>query len=133
MQVGILGFAKVGKTTLFNLLTASSQDTGKFAASEKTHMGIARVPDPRLERLRDLYAPKKYTPATVSFIDIPGVKRGDGAESLDLAKLRDVDALMHVVRAFEDPELVHSEGEVDPVRDIEHLSNPVVTDPTPAP
>ena len=121
MQVGILGFAKAGKTTLFNLLTGSSQDTGKFAESEKTHRGVAGVPDPRLEKLRDLYQPKKYTPATVNYIDIPGVKRGEGAESLNLAKLREVDALMHVVRVFEDAEIVHPEGSVNPARDVENL------------
>jgi hypothetical protein len=121
MQVGILGFAKAGKTTLFNLLTGAHEKTGKFAASGGTHVGVATVPDPRLEKLRDLYNPRRYTPATVTFIDIPGVTKGDGAESLDMARLREVDALMHVVRAFEDPELVHPEGSVDAARDVENL------------
>lgn len=121
MQLGILGFPKAGKTTLFNLLTASSRDTDKFAASKEANVGVSLVPDPRLERLRELYEPKKYTPATVTWIDVPGVQRGESAESLDLAKLRDVDALLHVVRAFEDPEILHPEGDVDPARDVENL------------
>ena len=119
MQLGILGLAKAGKTTLFNTLTASHQDTGKFVASKKTHLAMAKVPDPRLERLRDLYKPKRYVPATVDYIDIPGIQKGEGSQSLDLAQLRTVDALVHVVRAFEDPELLHPEGSVDPLRDVE--------------
>jgi GTP-binding protein YchF len=121
MQVGILGFAKAGKTTLFNLLTASSQQTDKYATSKKTHVGVAEVPDDRLRRLGDLFNPKKFTPATVTYVDIPGVKKGEGAESLDLPALRDVDALIHVVRAFEDEELLHPDGSVDPKRDVENL------------
>ncbi len=118
MQLGILGLAKAGKTLLFNTLTASEKDTDKFSASKKTHLATARVPDPRLERLRDLYNPKRYVPATVDYIDIPGIQKGEGSQSLDLAQLRTVDALVHVVRAFEDPELPHPEGSVNPERDI---------------
>jgi GTP-binding protein YchF len=121
MQLGILGLQKVGKTTLFNTLTASREATGKFLASDATHIGIAKVPDPRLATLRDLFNPKKYTPATVEYVDIPGISKGEGAESLDLAKLKTVDALIHVVRAFEDPEIAHSEGSVDPLRDVHTL------------
>ncbi len=119
MQLGILGLPKAGKTTLFNTLTAQRHDTGKFAASKKTHVAVARVPDPRLERLRELYRPRRYTPATVEYVDIPGIEKGAGSGSLDLAKLRDVDALVHVVRAFDDPELPHPDGGVDPERDVE--------------
>ncbi len=111
MQLGILGFPKVGKTTLFNILTASHQSTDKFAASGQTNVGVAQVPDPRLAKLRDLFSPRKYTPATVEYVDIPGIQKGEGAESLDLGKLRTVDALVHVVRAFDDPELPHSAGQ----------------------
>ncbi len=117
MQLGILGLPKSGKTTLFNTLTASQQATGKFAASAETHLGTAAVRDPRLEQLRDLFKPRRYVPATVQYVDIPGMKRGESAESLDLAKLKTVDALVHVVRAFDDPEIVHPEGSVDPARD----------------
>lgn len=101
MQLGILGLAKAGKTTLFNTLTASHETTDKFSTSDKTHVAVAKVPDPRLVALRDLFQPRRYVPATVEYVDIPGIARGDGPESLDLAKLKTVDALLHVVRAFE--------------------------------
>jgi GTP-binding protein YchF len=117
VQLGILGLPKSGKTTLFNTLTASQQATGKFAASAETHLGTAAVRDPRLEQLRDMFKPRRYVPATVQYVDIPGMKRGESAESLDLAKLKTVDALVHVTRAFDDPEIVHPEGSVDPARD----------------
>ncbi len=121
MQLGILGFPKSGKTTLFNTLTASQQATDKFASSGQTNMGTATVRDTRLEQLRDLFKPRRYVPATVQYVDIPGVKKGESAESLDLAKLKTVDALVHVVRAFEDPEMLHSEGSIDPARDVATL------------
>src|SRR6185295_1127352 len=118
VQLGILGLPKSGKTTLFNTLTASHQATDKYATSSQTNMGVATVRDVRLETLRDLFHPKRYVPATVQYVDIPGIKKGESAESLDLAKLKTVDALVHVVRAFEDPEILHSEGSVDPARDV---------------
>lgn len=118
MQLGILGLPKSGKTTLFNTLTASQQATDKFSTSAQTNVGTAAVHDARLEQLRDLFKPKRYVPATVQYMDIPGIKRGETAESLDLVKLKTVDALVHVVRAFDDPELLHPEGSVDPARDV---------------
>lgn len=121
MQLGILGLPKSGKTTLFNTLTASQQATDKFATSGQTNVGTATVRDPRLEQLRDLFKPKRYVPATVQYVDIPGITVGESAESLDLAKLKTVDALVHVVRAFEDPEILHPAGSVDPARDIATL------------
>jgi ribosome-binding ATPase len=121
MQMGILGLPKAGKTTLFNLLTASSEVTDKFAKSQAAHVGVAQVPDLRLARLRDLFQPRRYVPATVQFVDVPGVQRGQGSANLDLVKLREVDALVHVVRAFEDPELPHPDGSVDPARDVANL------------
>ena len=117
MELGITGFPKAGKTTLFNLLTASEEATDKFAKSTEAHVGIATVPDPRLEKLRDLFEPKKYTPATVKYVDIPGVEKGAGASDLNLVELKEVDALVHVLRVFDDPEILHPEGSVDPARD----------------
>ncbi len=117
MQLGILGLPKAGKTALFNALTASRQETGKFKASRSANVGVAHVDDPRLERLRELYSPRRCVPAQVRFVDVPGIDRGRG-ETLDLAELRMMDALVHVVRAFEDPELVHPAGGVDPERDV---------------
>ncbi len=121
MQLGILGLPKAGKTTLFNTLTASQEATGKFASSEATHLGMAKVPDARLAALRDLFNPRRYVPATVEYVDIPGIQKGEGAESLDLAKLKTVDALVHVVRAFGDPEIPHPDGSIDPRRDVANL------------
>jgi ribosome-binding ATPase len=121
VQLGILGLSKSGKTTLFNTLTASHQATDKFASSGQTNLGTATVRDVRLEQLRDLFNPRRYVPATVQYVDIPGIKRGESAESLDLAKLKTVDALVHVVRAFADPEILHPEGSVDPGRDVAML------------
>lgn len=121
MQLGILGLPKSGKTTLFNTLTASQQATDKFATSGQTNVGVATVRDPRLEQLRDLFKPKRYVPATVQYMDIPGMKRGESAEDLDLAKLKTVDAIVHVVRAFEDPEILHPEGSVNPGRDVANI------------
>ena len=95
MQLGILGFPKSGKTTLFNTLTTSHQVTDKYATSSQTNMGTAQVRDGRLAALRDLFNPKRYVPATVQYVDIPGITRGESAESLDLAKLKMVDALVH--------------------------------------
>ena len=118
MQLGILGLQKAGKTTLFNTLTASHEATGKFLASDATHLGVAKVPDSRLAALRDLFNPRRYVPATVEYVDIPGIQKGEGAESLDLAKLKTVDAVLHVVRAFDDPEIPHPDGSVDPLRDV---------------
>jgi hypothetical protein len=119
MEVGIIGLPKVGKTTLFNTLTSSRQTTDAYQVSSQVNVAVASVPDPRLSRLRDHYQPKKFTPATVIYVDIPGLQKGGGAESLDLARLREVDALAHVVRVFNDPEILHSEGSIDPDRDVE--------------
>ena len=115
MEIGILGLPKAGKTTLFNILTASRRETGKFAASAEIHVAMATVPDDRLARLRDLFAPRRYVPATVQYVDVPGLRRGEGGESLDLGRLRTAAALMHVVRAFDDPEIPHP---LDPARDV---------------
>ena len=97
----------------------SRRSTDRFQVSAETNIGRASVPDPRLIQLRDHYQPKKFTPAAVTYVDIPGMRQGGAAESLDLARLREVDALAHVVRAFEEPEVLHAEGSVDPRRDVE--------------
>jgi len=118
VQLGILGLPKSGKTTLFNTLTASHQATDKYATSNQTNMGTAQIRDVRLEALRDLFKPKRYMPASVQYVDIPGLTKGESAESVDLAKLKMMDALVHVVRAFDDPEILHPEGSIDPARDV---------------
>ncbi len=118
MKLGILGFPKSGKSTLFNLLTGAEVDTGKFLVSRESHVGIATVPDTRLAKLRDLYNPRKYVPATIEYVDIPGLELGKGAEGADLVALKSVDALVHVVRAFIDDEIPHPSGAIDPERDL---------------
>ena len=118
MKVGILGLPQVGKSTLFSLLTgALAPQPGK----PDPRIGIARVPDPRLEALARLFSPKKKTPATIEFVDVPGVAKGEGASLIDLPALRGADAFLHVVRVFENEAVAHAEGSLDPGRDIEML------------
>lgn len=121
MQLGIVGFPKTGKTTLFNLLTQSHESTDKFGVSSEAHVAICKVPDERLEKLTALFNPKKKTPATVQFVDIPGIAKQEGSADLNLTQLKEVDALVHVVRAFEDEEIPHPEGSVDGARDLASL------------
>ena len=116
MQTGIIGLPQVGKTTLFRILTKAHVDA---KVSQSTHVGIAKVPEPRLEELAKLYNPKKITYATVQYVDLPGVQKERMRESL--ASLRDVDAIAHVIRVFDDPSVPHSEGSIDPLRDVTNL------------
>jgi GTP-binding protein YchF len=116
MEFGILGLELSGKTTLFSLLTGHEPlaDHGKAAV----HVGIAQVPDPRLDRLSALFKPKKHTPATVRFVDVPGIARG-GSESLNVPELRNMDGLAVVVRGFASDAVPHPEGSLDPARDLD--------------
>ena len=116
MQTGIIGLPQVGKTTLFRILTKAHVDA---KVGQSTHVGIAKVPEPRLEALAKLYSPKKITYATVQYVDLPGVQKERMRESL--ASLRDVDAIAHVIRVFGDPTVPHSEGRIDPLRDATNL------------
>jgi GTP-binding protein YchF len=115
MKAGIVGFDGVGKRTLFALLT---QVAG--AASGRTEqLGVLKIPDPKLHELTRLHDSRKTTPATIDFVLIPSLEKGRSSEKLDLANLRNVDVLVHVVRAFDDPSVAHPEGSVDAARDIE--------------
>ncbi len=115
MKAGIVGFSGVGKHTLFTLLT---QVAG--AASARTEqMGVLKVPDPKLLELTRLHESQKTTPATIEFVLIPSLEKGRSQDKLDLGNLRNVDVLVHVVRAFEEPSVAHPEGSVDAARDIE--------------
>jgi GTP-binding protein YchF len=118
MDVGILGLELSGKTTLFSLLTGHAAAAAPH--KREAHVGIAQVPDPRLDRLTEMFRPKKHTPATVRFVDVPGVTKG-GAQSLNLPELRQMDGLAVVVRGFGSEAVPHPEGSVDPARDLELL------------
>lgn len=116
MQTGIIGLPQVGKTTLFRILTKSHVDA---KSGQAAHVGIAKVPEPRLGELAKLYNPKKITYATVQYVDLAGVQKERMRESL--ASLRDVDTIAHVIRVFDDPTVPHSEGSIDPLRDVTNL------------
>ena len=119
MKAGILGLSLVGKSTLFQLLTGNAGPG--HGGRPEARLGVARVPDPRVDALGDIFNPKKRTWATVEYADVPGVSRGEGAALVDLPALRGVDALVHVVRAFESDLGPHPEGSIDPLRDASTL------------
>jgi hypothetical protein len=119
MKAGILGLPLAGKSTLFQLLTGTPAPPP--GARPEARVGIARVPDPRVHRLAEMFHPKKETLATVEYVDVPGVAKGEGKALVDLPALRGVDALVHVVRAFESETAPHPDGSVDPRRDAEML------------
>jgi ribosome-binding ATPase len=127
MKVGIVGLPQVGKTTIFRLLTQGRIDTSSWGSGREAHIGIAHVPDARVDKLAEIVNPQKTTYATVEYVDLPGLARGEGKAALQgqakdmstyLNSLKNIDTLLHVVRAFEDPNLPHVEGTVDPLRDI---------------
>ncbi len=119
MKTGIIGLSSSGKSTLFQLLTGAAP--APPAGRPEPRMGVARVPDQRVEALARLYNPKKKTLATVEYVDVPGVGKGEGSALVDLPALRGIDALVHVVRAFESDAVPHPDGSVDPLRDVKML------------
>jgi hypothetical protein len=118
MEFGILGLELSGKTTLFSLLTGHQAAAAPH--KREAHVGIAHVPDARLDRLTEMFKPKKHTPATVRFVDVPGVTKG-GGQSLNLPELRQMDGLAVVLRGFPSEAVPHPEGSIDPARDLELL------------
>ena len=127
MKLGIVGLPNVGKSTLFNSLTKAGALSANYPfATIDPNVGIVAVPDERIVKLGELYHTKKVTPATIEFVDIAGLvkgaSKGEGLGNQFLANIREVDAIVHVVRCFEDDNIIHVDGSVDPVRDIETIN-----------
>jgi GTP-binding protein YchF len=122
LKAGIIGFPLSGKTTLFKILTKAHVDTLRLSGGRaESHIGIATVLDPRLDKLAEVFSPKKTTHATVEYIDVAGLVKGESKDAAQLGNLKNVDALVHVVRAFADDSRPHAEGSVDPRRDITNV------------
>jgi len=127
MKIGLVGLPSVGKTTLFNLLTGAEPDTTDYSKVKvEGTLGIAKVPDERVDFLSKMYNPKKTTYATMEVIDLPGLVRGssmgEGVGNRFLDNVRKTDALIHIIRAFENDNAPHVDGNIDPIRDIETIN-----------
>lgn len=126
LRAGLIGLASAGKTTLFRLLTRASDDGSRSSGRDEATMGLARVPDPRLDRLTAMFSPRKHTPATVTFVDMAS-RRGGGAGALvDVTPYRTADALLHVVRCFRDDAVPHPAESIDPGRDARTMEDELI-------
>ncbi len=127
LRTALIGYPSTGKTTLFQLMTSAHEAPRAAHGKAEVTLGVARVPDPRLDVLTAMYRPRKRVPATVEFADIPGRPSGAGADALlDVAAYRNADALVHVLRAFDDPAIPHAAGSIDPVRDARAMEDELI-------
>ena len=127
MKLGIVGLPNVGKSTLFNAITNAGAEAANYPfCTIDPNVGMVTVPDERLEGLRDMYSPKKFTPAVIEFVDIAGLvkgaSKGEGLGNKFLSNIRSTDAIVHVIRCFEDSNITHVEGSTDPLRDIDIIN-----------